>query len=958
MEKERNTLKMLSKRMIASLLVVFMLFSMIPLAAAESWTVPLSKVRDGEYIVTFNLLKNGTDQNSYAWSYVDSQEGKLIVDNGSYKFQVRFNNYDWFEYWGTLKPGAAPQGETAGAAAVYNQADEIEVKAGQSARGPESQLTEVEKYYGTVEFPIENILEKQELLMHIKIKDLYLGGVPFNYDNWYRAQLQIDTANLPIEPVNGGEVESGPVVGLDDLNGQIEEAAALLNSTEDGNWHNAYIPGARKYLELAIEQAKAIADGNTSTVEQITAAYYELKLVLSHFERYKVSVNKDELWQTILAGQELKNDSSLIFQTTVESVMKDGMVPSAYVNTIPTVLAELQATFDDSKASQKLIDEKKKKGDDTWKAISDLRYKTTEIPLIVLDSLDEDAEISELAGLFEPTVTLFKGSQPRQNANVTFKAAKDDIGSLKYFRPSDNKIDAAFVAAELVPIDYSDADAEQYTAQFRIQVSSEANGIVKFNFTEAETPSDTRTVYFNFNSGLLQKLNDNIASAQALHDNAVTGSQDGQYEADVKVALQAAIATARTTGNQLSATKLKIQNASLALQQAVETFKAAVNQPGSTNPGTTDPGSGNPTELSDGKYMINYRILKKGTSETSVMDEYVAHPGRLLIVNGQKYVQILLKQSYEVNTFKVSGSNTSVVESDTANNTRRVQFPVADLTAKLDGWVKVDWEAISYNHEYEVDIELGSYTKVNDWGTEAFGQIIDRENPGSVTTPDAGTKPDEDIEPTEPDSSTTPGNGNGTGAGNGNGAVIAFADLSNHWATKSIERAVSLGIVSGYANGTFKPNHEINRAEWTTVLVRALKPQGTLKAISFADESSIKPWAKKYIEQATTAGIINGFADETFRPDAAVSRSDMAIMVVRALGLPLEQGDLLTFADAGEIPAYARAYVATAVKYGLLSGQGNNKFGANKSATRAEAVTLILRVVDYAHKEQTEVAAS
>ncbi|HIW35052.1 MAG TPA: S-layer homology domain-containing protein, partial [Candidatus Paenibacillus intestinavium] len=161
------------------------------------------------------------------------------------------------------------------------------------------------------------------------------------------------------------------------------------------------------------------------------------------------------------------------------------------------------------------------------------------------------------------------------------------------------------------------------------------------------------------------------------------------------------------------------------------------------------------------------------------------------------------------------------------------------------------------------------------------------------------------------------------------------------------ERAVSLKLVNGYSDGSFKPNQEINRAEFTAILVRAMKLEAAKGEVKFTDANKIQAWAQEYIQQAVEAGILTGYNDNTFRPSGDITRTEAAVMVVKALGLELVSEEELTFTDAAKIPAYARAYVATAVKHGLVTGYSNNTFGPTKVATRADAIALALRALDY-----------
>ncbi|MBB6674566.1 S-layer homology domain-containing protein [Cohnella nanjingensis] len=90
-------------------------------------------------------------------------------------------------------------------------------------------------------------------------------------------------------------------------------------------------------------------------------------------------------------------------------------------------------------------------------------------------------------------------------------------------------------------------------------------------------------------------------------------------------------------------------------------------------------------------------------------------------------------------------------------------------------------------------------------------------------------------------------------------------------------------IVTGYPDGTFKPNDRVSRAEFAVMLMYMLKPQTEGTALTLTDTSKIGAWAKKAVAQAVQAGIISGYPDGSFRPDADITRAEMAVMIARAL---------------------------------------------------------------------------
>ncbi|WP_260405396.1 S-layer homology domain-containing protein [Paenibacillus sp. 598K] len=180
------------------------------------------------------------------------------------------------------------------------------------------------------------------------------------------------------------------------------------------------------------------------------------------------------------------------------------------------------------------------------------------------------------------------------------------------------------------------------------------------------------------------------------------------------------------------------------------------------------------------------------------------------------------------------------------------------------------------------------------------------------------------------------------------GKPVTFNDLNGHWAKEEIEWAAGLGFVNGYTDNSFRPQNHVTRAEFTAMIVRALELESTSSTVlDFADLERIPEWAKPFISEALSAGIVTGYQDGTFRPQRLINRAEMAVMVMRTLDGNPDIGLKPTFEDSDSIAAWAQPSVAAAAEAGLLNGRGNNRFEPAANTTRAEAVVLILRLMDY-----------
>lgn len=169
-----------------------------------------------------------------------------------------------------------------------------------------------------------------------------------------------------------------------------------------------------------------------------------------------------------------------------------------------------------------------------------------------------------------------------------------------------------------------------------------------------------------------------------------------------------------------------------------------------------------------------------------------------------------------------------------------------------------------------------------------------------------------------------------------------FTDIAGHWAEATIIKASQLGWVSGYADDTFRPQANITRGEFVTILVRALGLTADASAeLSFKDAQAIPSWSRGAIASAVEAGLVEGYSDGTFQADKLVTRAEMAAIIVRSQNIAIDESAAVPFDDAKYVPVWAQPYVAVAAEKGWIHGEGNNTFAPLKHATRAEATQMI-----------------
>ncbi len=171
---------------------------------------------------------------------------------------------------------------------------------------------------------------------------------------------------------------------------------------------------------------------------------------------------------------------------------------------------------------------------------------------------------------------------------------------------------------------------------------------------------------------------------------------------------------------------------------------------------------------------------------------------------------------------------------------------------------------------------------------------------------------------------------------------IAYAngvtDIKGNWAASEIEKALSAGYVKGYPDGSFRPNGGVTRAEFVSMVDSAFQVAPGQSKNSFKDVHS-KDWYAKDVQSALAAGFVTGYPDGTFRPQQAVNRQEAASMMAKLLNLSGEGN--LSFSDAGQIDTWAKPSIAGLIARGVMSGYPDGTFRPKKIISRAEAVVMI-----------------
>ena len=176
-----------------------------------------------------------------------------------------------------------------------------------------------------------------------------------------------------------------------------------------------------------------------------------------------------------------------------------------------------------------------------------------------------------------------------------------------------------------------------------------------------------------------------------------------------------------------------------------------------------------------------------------------------------------------------------------------------------------------------------------------------------------------------------------------NGKDYAPVTFVNRKAAE-LNRTDHLAFLSGYANGTFEPDRNMTRAEVTTMFARLLTEKMAADQTysnTFSDVAK-SHWAANYIGYMQQFGIITGYADGSFRPDASVTRAEFAAIASRFE--TLTEGTK-SFSD---VPGshWAAKYINFAATRGWVNGYADGTFRPNNSITRAEVAAVTCRLLE------------
>lgn len=180
-------------------------------------------------------------------------------------------------------------------------------------------------------------------------------------------------------------------------------------------------------------------------------------------------------------------------------------------------------------------------------------------------------------------------------------------------------------------------------------------------------------------------------------------------------------------------------------------------------------------------------------------------------------------------------------------------------------------------------------------------------------------------------------------------AQVSFSDVSSdYWARSFIQDLANRGILSGFPDGTFRPNDPVTRAQFAAMVRQAFRRSPVRSAVTFMDVPA-DYWAAPAIREAYTTGFLSGYPEGVFRPDENIPRAQVLVSLSNGLGYNASgstDSTLQVYRDASNVPDWAKNSIAAATEKRIVVNYPDvQTLNPNRSATRAEVAAFIYQAL-------------
>lgn len=181
----------------------------------------------------------------------------------------------------------------------------------------------------------------------------------------------------------------------------------------------------------------------------------------------------------------------------------------------------------------------------------------------------------------------------------------------------------------------------------------------------------------------------------------------------------------------------------------------------------------------------------------------------------------------------------------------------------------------------------------------------------------------------------------------------SFTDLAGYeWAAEAIEKMYREDIANAKGDRTYDPSAPITRGDFASFLIRALD-LGLVRENTVDEMFTDVPEDSPYYTEVRTGkfyNILRGVGDNSFNPDAPITRQDLMVICARGLHVAMKMGsaaaDLSAFSDNAQVSDYAQSAVAEMIEAGIIKGNADGTLNPLGNTTRAEAAVIMQRIAE------------
>lgn len=177
-----------------------------------------------------------------------------------------------------------------------------------------------------------------------------------------------------------------------------------------------------------------------------------------------------------------------------------------------------------------------------------------------------------------------------------------------------------------------------------------------------------------------------------------------------------------------------------------------------------------------------------------------------------------------------------------------------------------------------------------------------------------------------------------------------FTDLAGHWSKRDVEIMAAHHIAGGITDDMFSPNSKVTRAQFAAWIIRTLGIPETKPATGSFKDVPATAWYYGAVETAFANQLVAGYGNNEYRPEAEITRQEIAVMIHRALRYAGKNPEarveaLAPFSDSDQVAAWARNGMAVAVGENIVRGRTAATLVPAGTATRAEAIVMLKRLL-------------